>query len=304
MPPGSRSGIPLSGGVPKESTKWSYISTVSYATEALGAKRVRDVRVVDVERFIALLEARELSASTQAKHLRVLGAAFEGARKRGLTGRNPVRELNAAARPRAARREAAYFDDDELIRLAPELADIHRIAFELALKSGIRQAEAIALRWADIDLSGGVIRIRQTWTRHGGPLTPPKSNEMRDVHITSDLVASLGSWWGELGRPSDEVLVLPGDGNFVSPFSLLGQLRAAMKRAGVPPYHQTTGTSRNWHSLRHSYARIVLEAGADIYWLQKQLGHADLQTTIGKYGHFSPQARRREAERLEGAFVV
>ena len=124
------------------------------------------------------------------------------------------------------------------------------------------------------------------------------------MHITTDLIDSLGSWWGELGRPNDEVLVLPGDGDFISPFSLLGQLRAAMKRAAVPRYHQTTGTSRNWHSLRHSYARIVLEAGADIYWLQKQLGHADLQTTIGKYGHFSQQARKREAERLEGAFVI
>ena len=132
----------------------------------------------------------------------------------------------------------------------------------------------------------------------------PKSNEMRDVHITTDLVSSLGSWWGDLGHPSDEVLVLPGDRDFVSPFSLLGALRAAMKRAGVARHHEKTGTPRNWHSLRHTYARIALEAGADIYWLEKQLGHAELQTTIGRYGHFSQRARRREADRLEGAFLV
>ena len=53
------------------------------------------------------------------------------------------------------------------------------------------------------------------------------------------------------------MLVLPDPDGYLSSFSLLRQLRAAMKRAGVTAAHPKTGAARNWHSLRHSHARVA-----------------------------------------------
>lgn len=61
---------------------------------------------------------------------------------------------------------------------------------------------------------------------------------------------------------------------------------------------------RTWHSLRHTYARVVLEKGAPIFWLSRQLGHSSVQVTQNVYGHWSRSARKTEVEKLAGAFTV
>lgn len=301
---------------PKASTRRDYKATIDYLREHLGTRRVRDVDVADAASFLGWLETRErgkgktarpITASTVAKHGRVASACFEAARRRGLTGRNPFRELDPAEKPRAVTRESGYFEDDELARIASELADdLYRTAFLLGVKTGLRQGELIALTWGDVDTIGAVVHVRRTWTRHGEkPTTPPKDHEKREVHITPDVVEMVGGWWGACGKPADNALVFPADsGGYLSPWALLGRLRRAMKRAGDPLEHPKTGAARGWHSLRHTYARIVLEGGGDAFWLQRQLGHSDLKTTIGTYGHLADAGRKAGAERLAGAFAA
>ena len=85
----------------------------------------------------------------------------------------------------------------------------YRVLFELALKTGMRQGELLALTWGDVDLVHSVIHVRRTYT--DGNLGSPKNHEKREVFVTEDVVDLLGSWWGECGKPSDEKLVLPGD---------------------------------------------------------------------------------------------
>jgi len=105
-------------------------------------------------------------------------------------------ELDGGDRPRAAKKESAYFANDELPHLFDKFADgVYRTLFLVALKTGMRQGELLALTWGDIDLSATVIRVRRTYT--DGHLGTPKNHERRDVDLTSDLVDLLGSWWGE-----------------------------------------------------------------------------------------------------------
>jgi integrase len=76
-----------------------------------------------------------------------------------------------------------------------------------------------------------------------------------------------------------------------------------MKRAGIDRVGPT-GEKRTWHSFRHTYARVALEHGAPIFWLSRQLGHSSVQVTQDVYGHWSRSARKAEAAKLQGAFVV
>ena len=175
-----------------------------------------------------------------------------------------------------------------------------RSSFEAALKTGCRKGELLALTWGDVDRLQQVAHIRRTRTH--GYVHEPKTHEHRDVVLVDDLVEILGRWYGELGRPEDDVLVFPGaakDG-YLDPTTVTSRvLNPAMERAGIPRIGPT-GEKRTFHSLRHTFAKRVLESGASIYWLSGQLGHSSIKVTIDIYGHFESAERLREARKLEG----
>jgi len=98
----------------KPSTRHSYASSVKYAAEAFGRRRARDVRPDDIARMSIGLREAGLTASTRAKHLRVLHACFEAAVEHDFAGRNPVAALSKTQRPRAGKKEAAFFENHEL----------------------------------------------------------------------------------------------------------------------------------------------------------------------------------------------
>jgi integrase len=99
----------------------------------------------------------------------VLGACLQSALRHGYAARNPVRDLPAAERPRPERKEAAYFENAELPRIFAELPEgLVKTLFLLALKTGIRQGDLLALRWEDLTRSA----------RHPAP--QPEAGEVAD----------------------------------------------------------------------------------------------------------------------------
>jgi integrase len=289
----------------KGTTVDSYRSTIGYAAEAFGQVVVRRLRPEHVSRFNELLRIRGLSASTRAKHLRVLQACLNSAIAHGYAGATPVKQRPTAARPRPQRKESAYFENDELPRLFEQLEPgVYRLLFETALKTGMRLGELFALTWGDVDLIEKVVRVRRTYT--DGQLGTPKNHERRDVDLTADLVEALGAWWGELGRPDDSTLVFPGEtpSGYLQPTTVLRrELYPAMETAKVPRVGPT-GERRTFHSFRHTFAKRALENGRRITWLSRHLGHSSLKVTTDVYGHFERAERRREAELMEGVFGV
>jgi integrase len=280
----------------------------SYAKEVLGERAVRRLGPADLKSLLVRLRASGMSDSTRAKHLRVLGACLESAVRNGCATSNPVRLLPIQERPRSQdrTRESAYFTDAELPRLFGEISDgVYSVLFKTALMTGMRQGELLALAWRDADLINAVIRVRRSYTARA--VTTPKSfTSTREVHLPSELVDLLGSWWDDCCQPDEEKLVFPGDGRggYVSPESLTKRvLYPAMRRAGIPR-DGPTGDSRTFHSLRHTFARIALENGRDLIWLSRHLGHSSIIVTTGIYGHLDRLAHRREVDALEGVFPV
>ena len=123
----------------------------------------------------------------------------------------PGPELPPAHRPRPERKEAAYFENEELPRLFAYLEDApSRTLCLVALKTGMRQGELLGLRWSDVDLEQAVVRVRRSYT--GGTVSTPKNPERRDVDLISDVVELLTRWRRE-GRSASyrDSLVFPGN---------------------------------------------------------------------------------------------
>lgn len=289
----------------KPSTVSSYRSTIVHASEAFGGRRVRQLGPEDIARFNRLLRERGCSPSTRAKHLRVLGACLQAAIYYRYTDSNPVRELPPAQRPRPERKEAAYFENGELPRLFTHLKnEPYRALCLVALKTGMRQGELLALQWNDVDLEDAVVRVRRSFT--GGSIGTPKNRERRDVDLITDVVNLLTRM--RRSRPSANgaslVFHAGDDARFLSPTIVLRRhLYPAMAAAEVPRVGPTQ-ESRTFHSFRHTFAKRALENGAQITWLSRHLGHSSLKVTTDIYGHWERAERKLQAAKMEGAFPV
>jgi integrase len=288
----------------KASTIRSYGTTMNLAKRAFGHKNVRAITVADIAALnVAMREAMK-SESTRGKHLRVLQTCFASAMLHEYTAVNPVKKLPRSEKPSLVHREAAYFTNEELPRLFAEIRDgLYRTLFETALKTGMREGELVAATWGDVDLVEAIISVRRTFTE--GELTTPKNKRSRKVDVSADVVEVFGAWWGECGKPEDDVLVFPGSksGAFLSAGVIRRNLYEAMERAGVPR-EGPTGEKRTFHSFRHTYAKRALETGRAIFWLSRHLGHSSVNVTTERYGHWEASERKREAELMEGVFTL
>jgi integrase len=289
----------------KPSTINSYRSTVVHAKEAFGDRLVRLIGPEDVGRLNLTLRERGHSASTRAKHLRVLSACLQAAVFYRYADSNPVRELPPAQRPRPDRKEAAYFENAELPLLFAQLQDEpYRSLCLTALKTGMRQGELLALRWCDVDLDEAVARVRRSYT--GGAVGTPKNRERRDVDLITDVVELLGKRRskGWSGSNEDLIFYVSSPQSFLTTASLLRrQLYPAMARAGIQRAGPTQEL-RTFHSFRHTFAKRALESGAEITWLSRHLGHSTLKVTTDIYGHWERAERKLQAAKMEGAFPV
>jgi integrase len=288
----------------KPSTVSSYRSTIAHASDAFGGRRIRQLGPEDIARFNRLLRERGCSPSTRAKHLRVLGACLQAALYYRYVETNPVRELPPAQRPRPERKEAAYFENHELPSLFGCLNDEpYRALCLVALKTGMRQGELLALCWNDVDLQTAVVRVRRSFT--GGALGTPKNRERRDVDLISDVVELLTQMRSETSSGGESLVFHSGNSSaFLSPTIVLRRhLYPAMLSAGIPRLGPTQ-EKRTFHSFRHTFAKRALENGAQVTWLSRHLGHSSLKVTTDIYGHWERGERKLQAAKMEGAFPV
>lgn len=303
---------------PKENTLRSYVATVDYGKAAFASKTVRRITVADVERCLASMTreverdgkkvVEPISASTRLKHLRVLSSIFKFAVRRRYAAVNPVEALEV--KPDREHAESPYFTDDEIPVLLASTEDFDRPLVEFALLTGMRLGELIALRWGNVNLTEGVVYVREAYTDGIGVNEPKTKGSKRTVRLSSQAQTLLGRLWSKTASEDDVVFPPSADAPTLDGFRrgntvLKVVLLPAMEKAGIPRSGEhldpPTDRDRGFHSLRHTYARLVLENGGELEWLSRQLGHSSTAVTQNIYGHWSRDAARRQVERLEAA---
>jgi integrase len=187
-----------------------------------------------------------------------------------------------AIRPLSAAEARAYLD------AAP---DWYRPMAEVLLGTGMRLGELVALEWRDIDWDAGAIRVERAYKR--GLIGTPKGDRGRTIQIDSVVLARLRDHRQKQfasGRRASGIVFATSVGTRMLPNNVRdrGHLRT-LRHADLRHVRL--------HDLRHTAATIWLASGESVYFVQQQLGHADLKTTIGTYGHPDQAAHREAAER-------
>lgn len=293
----------------KPTTRYAYSVSIEYAKRTFGMMNVRAIGAADVTRFLGTIRDasaehdRVVSDATLSKHLRHLSACLGAAVSEGLADTNAVAKLHKTARPKVAKKRPAYFTNDELARLWPavEHRPVYFYFFKAAYATGLRFGELAALVWNDVDLLNKEIHVARAYSYGYGEDTT-KSGEPRTVDLTPPARELLEAWFKVAG--DDGGLIFPSEtGGYLDPSYSRRVLYGALATAGVSRVGER-GRARTLHSFRHSFARTALEAGNELQWVQRQLGHASIVITADTYGSWQRTAEKAQAERLAGAFAL
>jgi integrase len=125
-----------------------------------GRRKLSSLDVEDVAGLLADLRARRLAGWTQRGVLVALGRVVGTAARRGLIPENPIAKLERGERPKVQRREFPSLDRGAVAGLIAATPDRYRPLVAVSVLTGIRQGEALGLRWQDVDTREGVLRVR------------------------------------------------------------------------------------------------------------------------------------------------
>lgn len=179
--------------------------------------------------------------------------------------------------------------------------------YVLAVHSGMRQGELLALKWADVNLRDGRLSVRRTITKSGGRLLlgePKTAKSRRTVPLTAGSLSvlkahrkrQLEEMMQRTGLWQDNGLVFASEaGTLINPTNLRRRHFASLlKRAGLP-------AETRFHDLRHTCATLLLSKGVHPKFVQELLGHANIAITLDTYSHVIPGMGDATARAMEDA---
>jgi len=248
----------------------------------------------DIEAFHARLQGRGLSAATIAQVHRIMSRAMKVAVARGRIARNPCSFVSP---PQVVREEPRTPSAEETAAILAACAQWHNGArWVLAITTGIRQGEALALRWSDTDLASvpASVTIRRSAARVKGELSykAPKSRKSRrTIAIGPATVAALRKHRGAQVASIGGLVFTDAHGRPVHPRADYGDWHALLDSLGIPRYRV--------HALRHGAATRLLEAGVDVRTVQEIMGHATPGFTQATYQHVTPALHQAAADAMD-----
>jgi integrase len=177
----------------------------------------------------------------------------------------------------------------------------------IALATGMRRGEILALRWKNVDLEVGVVRVVESLeqTKAGLRFKSTKTEKGRAVPLPGFALAELKRWKVEQGKrllrlgigSSGETLVCGReDGEPKQPESLTHEFTYLVSRIkGLPRVR--------FHDLRHTHATQLLASGTHPKVVQERLGHSTITVTMDLYSHVSDTIQSDAAARLDNAYA-
>jgi integrase/recombinase XerD len=230
-------------------------------------RRIGDVGVTDLSRYLGGLRRRGLGSRSIARHLSAVRGLYRFLLDAGRVPRDPTLHLDSPRPARRLPRTLSMADAAALVE-APDttrpdgLRD--RALLELLYACGLRASEALGLRIEDVNFSAGYVMVIGKGDRQR--LVPAGARALDWVRRYLTTVRP------HQVRRACPAVFLNRSGGAMSRQALWGLIRRAARRAGLR-------TAVSPHTLRHSFASHLLERGADLRSVQAMLGHVDISTT-------------------------
>lgn len=267
------------------------VTLYKHIIPGLGHFQLKSLKAQHIQQFYAQKLEEGLSAGYVKNMHDLLSKAIKNAVKWKLISFNIMEDVTA---PRPEEREVVILTQDQaqtLLKVAQE-RDLNAFV-SLAITTGMRHGEMLALRWNDIDFDEGCLYVRHTVARQGSsgyiesdPKTRRSKRRIILVHFVISELKEHQKRQEEMRQAAgfawvDKDLVFPNSqGNFLSARTSIARFHKALEAAGLP--------SMRVHDLRHNAGTLLMSKGINPKLVQELLGHSDIAITLRLYGHVIP----------------
>jgi len=276
----------------------------NHLPNALALVPLEKLRSEDLQRLYLELEKEGYSRLVQILHNFIHGA-LEQALRLGYIPRNVSL---ATTRPRARKKEIKVLNQEEIERFL-ECAKNHRLypAFFLLLTTGLRRGELLGLEWKNINWERRTLTVERNLVYLKGEFRfeePKTKGSYRTIPLSDNAFKVLKKWrkkWLEerikLGADWPQTdLVFPSETHTpMNPRNFLRTLKGILKEAELP-------SDVTIHSLRHTYATMLLSQGEHPKVVQELLGHSSITTTLDVYSKVMPGLKEQAVKKLDAFF--
>ena len=243
-----------------------------------------------IDRVESKRQPKGLSAKTVRNIHQIIASAMKLAKEQRLITTDPT---EGCALPKLEHREMKTLPVEQLTSFLREAKDSG--VFEMyyvELATGLRRGELLGLKWEDIDLEHGNLRVKRQIARIDGEIVeaPLKTkNAYRTLPLAEDTIQVLQQ---QRKKTGSSPWVFPStSGGPISPDSVLHMLHRVLKRAGLPRVR--------FHDLRHTFATLALQNGVDIKTVSGMLGHFSAGFTLDTYAHVTTAVQKEAAKAME-----
>ena len=254
-----------------------------------GKMLLSNIKPGNIQEYVSRKAKENLSPRTVNKTITVLKMIMKRAVIWEYLKDNPARFTESL---KEEKNEMEFLKPDEIRRFLSAASPEYYPLFAAAVLTGCRQGELMGLRWSDVDLEQGVIYIRRTYHPQFGFGKPKTKMGERAIVISPELVNILQTHRQQQhGKARDLVFQNKAGGPINHQNMMTRQFYPTLELAGLRRIR--------FHDLRHTYAALMISMGENIKFIQKQLGHASLITTMDTYGHLLPEVSQGFGKRLD-----
>lgn len=288
----------------RESTFNGYADVVRlYVQPAIGNQQLNELTPLKLQAYYAKLRDQQVGVATLKKLHVVLTSSLDQALQWGLLAVNPAKSVKVAKLRSGLREDKVRVMNAEEAKRFLEAAQeqYHGMALIVALSTGMRPGEYLALLWKDIDLENGRLVVQRSLYRirkGGWRFEPPKTKgSHRTVTLPAGLVEMLREHREAQSQTDPDLpdfVFKTFSGQPVHAINLRRHaLRRTLEKAGLDP-------KLHLYSLRHSHATLLLQAGVNPKIVAERLGHASVNMTLDVYSHVIPTMQQEVAHKVDG----
>lgn len=281
-------------------------------TSPIGKKTLSNLRAADIQNYYNALSSSGKSANVIKTLNKALKASLNEAVKQSYIVKN---YCDSVTLPKVEKKdEVTVFTLEEQKALVNSLNG-HKLKMliVMALGTGLRQGELLALKWDDIDFDNNYVSIDKSiklvylvskdGSRNSSILeqTPKTKSSIRTVPIPSNIIEELRVYKENQQKlakhelyENHNIVFADDTGNYLDSRYLSKRYAKLLKDANVP--------YKKFHALRHTYATRLFEANIPIKTVQVLMGHSDIKTTMNIYTHVMPEEKTKAVEKINNLF--